>query len=72
MYEQVIAHLSKQLEEQSLALDASKHSEANLRLSLRLTEQRLMEAETELTHTKERYNVGRCQPSCVSVLICEL
>lgn len=58
VYEQVIAHLSRQLEKQSLSLDASKHSETNLQLSLRLAEQRALEAETKLIHAAERYVHG--------------
>jgi hypothetical protein len=55
VYEQVIANLSKQLEDQSLALDVLRQSEANLKLSLRLTQQRAVEAETKLTYAAERY-----------------
>ena len=54
VYEQVIANLSKQLEDQSLALDTLKQSEANLKLSLRLSQQRAVEAETKLVYAAER------------------
>jgi len=55
VYEQVVANLSKQLEQQSLTLDALKQSEAEMKLTIRLAEQRALEAETKLAHAEERY-----------------
>ncbi len=55
VYEQVIANLSKQLEDQSLSLDTLKYSETNLKLALRLCQQRAMEAEAKLVYAAERY-----------------
>ena len=55
VYEQVIANLSKQLEDVSLSLDAAKQSETNLKLSLRLSQQRAIEAETKLVYAADRY-----------------
>ncbi len=57
VYEQVIANLSKQLEDQSLSLDTLRESEANLRVSLEVAEQRAMEAESKLVYAAKRYVV---------------
>lgn len=54
MYEQVIANLSKQLEDQSLSLDSLRESEANLRVSLEMAEQRAVEAESKLLYAAKR------------------
>jgi len=55
IYEQIINRLSSQLEEQAVAMDALRQTESNLRLSLRLAEQRALEAETEKAWLQERY-----------------
>lgn len=54
VYEQVIASLSKQIEELSLSMDSLRQSDQNLSLSLRMAEQRSMEAETKLRHALDR------------------
>ena len=54
VYEQVIASLSKQIEELSLSMDSLRQSDQNLSLSLRMAEQRAMEAETKLRHALDR------------------
>ena len=54
IYEQIINSLSRQLEEQCTAMDLLKQTETNLRLSLRLAEQRALEAETEKAVLQER------------------
>ena len=54
VYEQVIASLSKQIEDLSLSMDSLRQSDQNLSLSLRMAEQRAMEAETKLRHALDR------------------
>ena len=54
VYEQVIASLSRQIENLSNSVDCLRQSDENLRLSLRLAEQRAMEAETKLGHAVDR------------------
>ena len=54
VYEQVIANLSKQLEDQSVSLDSLRESEANLRASLEMAEQRAIEAESKLIYAAKR------------------
>ena len=54
VYEQIIASLSKQIEELSLSMDSLRQSDQNLSLSLRMAEQRAMEAETKLRHALDR------------------
>ena len=54
VYDQVIASLSRQLEDMGSSLDCLRQSDHNLRLSLRLAEQRAMEAETKLSHSQDR------------------
>ena len=62
MYEQVIAGLSRQVEDHSNSLDCLRQSDHNLRLSLRLAEQRALEAEIKLGLAMDRY--------CVCVRVC--
>lgn len=54
VYEQVIADLRKQLEDQSLSQDVLRQSETNLKLSLRLTQQSVDEVKTKLVYAAER------------------
>ena len=54
VYEQVIASLSKQIEELSLSMESLRQSDQNLSLSLRMAEQRALEAETKLRHALDR------------------
>ena len=54
VYDQVIANLSKQLEDQSLSLDALRQSETNLKMSLKASQQRAVEAEMKLVYAAER------------------
>lgn len=55
IYEQMIANLSRQLEEQSVAVDTLQQSETNIKLSLRFSQQRATEAEMKLVYAAERY-----------------
>ena len=55
VYEQVIVNLSRQLEDLSLNIDCLRQSDHNVRLALRLSEQRTLEAETKLSHALDRY-----------------
>ena len=54
IYEQIIDSLQKQLDNQSRVMDQLAETQTSLHISLRLAEQRTMEAETKLTHTTER------------------
>ena len=54
--DKVITSLRQQLEDVQQAMDCLRQSDQNLRLSLRMAEQRAQEAETKLTHSLERYN----------------
>ena len=56
IFEQIIDNLSKRLDDQEVVLNQQRLTETNLRLSLRVAEQRLMEVETELGHMNERYS----------------
>lgn len=64
VYEQVIASLSKQIEELSLSMDSLRQSDQNLTLSLKMAEQRAMEAETKLRHALDRW-VRLCVQECI-------
>ena len=64
VYEEVIASLSRQIEDLSNSVDCLRQSDQNLRLSLRLAEQRAMESEIKLRHA-----LDRCVCVCVSVCI---
>ena len=65
VYEQVITSLSKQIEELSVSMDCLRQSDQNLTLSLRMAEQRAMEAETKLRHA-----VDRCVSACMCACVC--
>ena len=52
--DKMIMLLQRQLEDMQRSLDCLQQSDHNLRLSLRLAEQRALEAETKLTHTNDR------------------
>ena len=57
VYELTIAKLIQQIEEHSVAMEALRESESNLRLSLRQSEQVALDAQTKLLHVEERYVV---------------
>ena len=54
LHDQVITGLRQRLEDMQESLDCLQQSDHNLRLSLRLAEQRAKEAEVKLTHATER------------------
>ena len=54
MEDQMIIMLQRQLEDMQRSLDCLQQSDHNLRLSLRLAEQRAMESETKLSHSNDR------------------
>ena len=61
VYEQVIANLSRQLEDLSVSLDCLRESDQTLRLSLRTAEQKALESEAKLNAAQEK-----CVPYCVA------
>ncbi len=54
VYEEVIASLSRQIEELSCTVDLLKQGEQTLKLSLRLADQKTLEADSKLRHALER------------------
>ena len=54
VYEQVIANLSRQLEDLSVSLDCLRESDQTLRLSLRMAEQKALESEAKLNAAQEK------------------
>ena len=54
MEDQMIMMLQRQLEDMQRSLDCLQQSDHNLRLSLRLAEQRAMESETKLSYSNDR------------------
>ncbi len=70
IFEQIINRLSNQLEEQSVAMDTLKQNESSLKLSLRLAEQRTMEAETEKAMLQERSVCVWCEMG-ICMYVCE-
>lgn len=55
LQDQVISSLRRQLADLQQSLDCLHHSDHHLRLSLRLAEQRGLEAETKLAHAMDRH-----------------
>ena len=52
--DQMIMVLQRQLKDMQHSLDCLQQSDHNLRLSLRLVEQRAIELETKLSHSNDR------------------
>ena len=55
VYEEVIVSLSRQVEDLSTTVDLLRQCDQTLRFSLRLADQKTLEAESKLHHALERW-----------------